>query len=115
MGIPDYGGGNEGSGNGGDTEVHNTETEHSRAIYCDTNDYGPMRAGHPAARSAGVLAVVGARHNIPGGGEETGGGVNDKIGDRVGGGVGHGTERCRGRREGVSGSERVNWSGAEDG
>ena len=49
------------------------------------------------------------------GGEETGGGVNNEIGDRVGGGVGQETERIRGRRGGVSGSERVKWSGLERG
>ena len=75
MGLTASGGGTEGSRTGGDTEVNNTEAEHGRAIYCDMTDYGPMRAGHSAARSAGVSAVVGAGQNRPGGGEETGGGV----------------------------------------
>ena len=48
------GGGTEGSGNGGDTDVRNTETEYCCAIYCDATDSGPMRAGHSEARSAGL-------------------------------------------------------------
>ena len=115
LGLPASGGGTGGSGARGDTEVNNTEAEHSRTIYCDATDSGPMRAGHPAAGSEGVSAVVGAGRNRPGGGDGTGGGVNDEIGDGVGGGVGRGTERGRGRRGGVSRSDRVKWSGAEDG
>ena len=91
------------------------EVEHSCAIYSDVTNSGTMRVGHSASRSAGVSSVVGAGGNRPGGGEETGGGVNDDIGDRVGGGVRRGTERGCGRRGGVSGSKRVKWSGAEDG
>ena len=72
-----------------------------------------MQAGHSTARSVGVSAVVGAGRNRPGGVDKTDGGVNDKIRDRVGGGVGRGTKRGRGRRGGVSGSERVKWSGME--
>ena len=61
-----------------------------------------------AARSAGVSEVVGAGRYRPGGGEETGGRINDKILDRVRGGVGRGVKRGSGRRRGgVSGSERV--------
>ena len=74
-----------------------------------------MRAGHSTARSAGVSAVVGAGQNKPGGGEETGGRINNVIGDGFGGGVGQGAEQGSGRTQGgVSGSERVKWSGAED-
>ena len=74
-----------------------------------------MRAGLLTARSEGVSAVVGVGRNIPGGGEETGDGVNDKIGDGVRGGVGRGTERGRGKRGGVSGSDQVKWIGIEQG
>ena len=116
LGIPTAGGGKEGSGNGGDTDIHNTEAEYGRAIYCDATDYGPMRAGHSAARSASVLAVVGAGRDRPGGSAETGGGIDDEVGDGVRGGVGRGAERDRGRRQGgVSGSERVQWIGVEQG
>ena len=59
--------------------------------------------------------MAGACRNRPGGGEETGGRVNYKIGDGVRGGVGRGTERGRGRRGGVSGSKRVKWSKIERG
>ena len=116
MGLPACDGGTGGSGARGDTEVNNTEAEHGCAIYCDAADSGPMQAGHSAARSAGVSAVVGSGRNRPGGGKETGGGVNNEIGDGVGGGVRRGTERgCWSRRGGVSGSERVKWSGMERG
>ena len=74
-----------------------------------------MQAGHSAARSEGVSEVVGAGRNRPGGGEETGVVVSDKIGDGVRGGVGRGTKRGRVRRGGVSGSEWVKWSGMERG
>ena len=67
-----------------------------------------------ATRSAGVSEVVGAGQDRPGGSAETGGGINDDIGDKVRGGVGRGAEWDRGRREGgVYGSEQVQWSGAE--
>ena len=58
---------------------------------------------------------MGAGQDIPEGGDETGGGVNDDIGDIFGGGVGRGTERGRGRRGGVSGSDRIKWSIMERG
>ena len=79
----------------------------------DATDSGPMQAGHSAAGSKDVLALVGAGRNKPGGGEETGGGVNDKIGDGVGGGVGRTTKRGHGRRVGVPDIKRVKWSGIE--
>ena len=59
------------------------------------------------------MVVVVAGRNRLGGGEETGSGDNDKIGDRFGGGVGHGIERGLGRRGGVSGIKWVKWSGME--
>ena len=77
-----------------------------------------MRAGHPAARSAGVSDLVGAGGDRPGGSAEKGGGVSDKIGngDGVIGGVDQGADQGRGRRRGgVSGSKRVQWSGVERG
>ena len=75
--IPTAGGGNEGGGNGGDTDIYYTEAEYGRAIYCDTADSGPMRAGHPAARSVVVSEVVGAGRDRPGGSAETFSGIND--------------------------------------
>ena len=44
-----------------------------------------------------------------------GSGDNEDIGDGFGGGVGHGIELGIGRIGGVSGSERVEWSGMERG
>ena len=61
------------------------------------------------------MAVVVTGRNRLGGGEETGGGDKDEIGAGFGGGVGRGIERELGRIGGVSGSERVEWSGADDG
>ena len=115
LGIPTAGGVTEGSRNGGDTDVYYTEAEYSCAIYFDADDSGPMREVHLASRSAGVLEVVGAGGDRPGGSAETGGGISDEIGDGVRGGVGRGSDRGRGRRRGgVSGSERVKWSRVED-
>ena len=115
MGLPTSGGGTEGSGNGGDTDIHNMGAEYGCAIYCDATDSGSMQAGHSAARSAGVSEVVGAGLNRPGGSKETGGGINNEIGDRVGGVFGQVAERgYRRRQEGVSGSKRVKWRGEED-
>ena len=63
MGLPASGGVTEESGNGGDTEVHNMEALQDNAIYCDTTDSVPMRAGHSVDSSAGVSAVVGEGQN----------------------------------------------------
>ena len=108
MVLPTAGGGTEGSGNGGDTDVYYREAEYGRAIYCDADNSGPMRAGHLAARSSGVLEVVEAGGNRPGGSAETGGGISDNIRDRVREEVGRGADQGRGRRRvGVSGRKRV--------
>ena len=71
------------------------EAEYGRTIYCDAADSGPMRVGHPAARRAGVLEVVGAGGDRPGESAETGGGISGEIGDVVIGGVGRGHGRRR--------------------
>ena len=78
--------------------IHYTEAEYGRAIYCDATDYGPMRAGQSAARSAGVSAVVRSGRDRPGGSAETGVGIDDEIGDGFRGGVGRGAEQDCGRR-----------------
>ena len=115
LGIPNAGGGKEGRRHGGDTEIHHTESEYGLTIYCDANDYRPMREGHPAARSAGVSEVVGAGRDRPGGSATTGGGIDDEIGNGLREGFGRADKRDRGRRRcGVYGSKRVQWSGAED-
>ena len=120
LGLPTAGGGTVGGGNGGDTDVYYTEAEYGRTIYCDANNSGPMRAGHPATRSAGVSEVVGAGRDRPGGRAEICGIISDKIGEGYGdgvrgGGIGWEADQGRGRRRGgVSGSKRVKWSRAED-
>ena len=48
-----------------------------------------------------------------GGGKEEGSEGNNGTGVRIGGGVGHGIKRGLRPRGGVSGSERVEWSGME--
>ena len=58
MDIPADGGNNEGDGNGGDTDLNYLEAEYGCTIHCDAVGYGPLRTGHPAARRAGVSAVV---------------------------------------------------------
>ena len=72
-----------------------------------------MQAVHSAARSVGVSAVVGAGQHRPVVAEGLCGGINKEIRDKVGGRVRQGNEHGRGRRGGVSGSERVQWSGME--
>ena len=119
LGLPTAGGGTEGGGYGGNTDVYYTEAKYSCAIYCDAADYGPMRVGHPEARIAGVLEVVGAGGNRPGGSEETGNGIR-KISETESeeedsnreptGAKGGGKEES----QGVSGSSEAEWSGAED-
>ena len=102
LGLPTAGGGAEGGGNGGDTDVYYTDAEYGHTIYCDTADYGPMRAGHLASRSAVVSEVLGAGGNRPVGSAETCGGVSDEIGDGVRGGeIGRGADWGHGRRRGV--------------
>ena len=59
MVLPFVGRSNEGDRDGSDTDINPTEAEYGRAIYCDTADSGPVRKGHPEARRAGSLAVVG--------------------------------------------------------
>ena len=77
-----------------------------------------MRTGHPAARRTGVSAVVGTDGDILEGSAVEGGGNSGGTGN--GGGSGFGargrTGRVHGRNRGggVSGSERVQWSGVED-
>ena len=68
-----------------------------------------------AARSKGVSTVVGIVRNRLVGVEETGGGDNNNIGAIFGGGRRRGIELGLSRIGGVSGSERVNWSGMERG
>ena len=116
MDIPAVGGNNEGEGNGGDKELNSVEAEYGRAIHCDAADYGPMRAGHPAARRAGVSTVLGTDGDIPVGSTREGGGNSGGNGNGSGFGVRGRSGRGRGRkmRGGVPGSERVQWSGAED-
>ena len=63
MVLPASGGVTEGSGDGGDTEVHNMEAEHDHVIYCDATDSGTMQAGHSEDSSVGVSEVVGEGRN----------------------------------------------------
>ena len=71
--IPAEGGNNKGYRNGGDTDLNSPEAEYRRAIHCDAVDSGPMRAGHPLDRRAGVLAVVGTDGDRPEGSARKGG------------------------------------------
>ena len=116
---PAVGGSNEGDRDGWDTDINPPEAEYGRAIHCDAADSGPVRTGHPAARRAVVLAVVGTDGDrIEGSAGEGGGGSSGGTGN--GGGFRFGvrgrTGRGRGsnRGGGVPGSEQVQWSGAED-
>ena len=96
LGIPTAGGGTEGGGNDGDTDINYLEAEYGHAIYCDAADSVPIQAGHPEARNAGVLAVVGAGGDRPGGSTEIGGSISGDIRDGFRGRVGRGHGRRRG-------------------
>ena len=118
MVLPAGGGSNEGDGDGWDSDVNPPEAEYDRAIYCNAADYGPVRTGQPAVRRAGILAVVGKDRDRTEGSAGEGSGSSGGTGN--GGGFGfrvrRRTVRGRGRNRGggVPGSERVQWSGAED-
>ena len=66
--------------------------------------------GSLGGRERSVSVVVGTGRNRLEGGKETGGEDNDKIGAGFGVGYGGGIERGIGRRGGISGSKRVDWS-----
>ena len=85
--IPTDGRNNEGDGNGGDTDLNYLEEEYGRAIHCDADNSGPMRAGHPAARRLGVLAVVGTDRDISEGSVREGGGSSGRNVNGCGFGV----------------------------
>ena len=114
--IPAVDGNNEGDQNGGDKDLNDPEAEYCRTIHCNAADYGPMRTGYPATRRAGVLAVVGTGGDIPEGSAREGGNNSGRNVNGSGFGVRGRAGRGRGRkrREGVLGSERVQWSGEED-
>ena len=103
--IPAAGGDNEGGKNGGYKDINSLESEYSCAIHCDAADSGPMRAGHPEARRAGVSAVVGTGRDRPEGSARKGGGSSSGNGTGVRGQAGR--SRGRRRRGGIPGSERV--------
>ena len=113
--IPTDGGNNEVDGNGGDTDLNSPEAEYGRAIHCNAADSGPMRAGHLAARRAGVSAVVGTYGDRPEGRAGEGGGSSGGNGNGSGFGVRGRAGQGRGRKRigGVPGSERVQWSEVE--
>ena len=62
--------------------MHNSDTEHGRAIYCDTSDSGAVLRGRATTGSMGIKAMVGAGGGKPG--CDTAGEGN---GSRDGGGV----------------------------
>ena len=88
LGIPASGGGTGGNEFQGNKEVGHKEAEHGRAVYCDATNYGTLRDIHSAAGSEGVSAVVRTVQYRLVGGKEAGGGGNDGIIVRIGGGVG---------------------------
>ena len=93
--IPAAGGGNERGGNGGDTDINSPEAEYGRTIYYDAADSGPMRAGHPADRRAGVSAVVRTDGDRSEGSARKGGGISggNIVGVRGQAGRGRGRRR----------------------
>ena len=113
--IPAAGGDNEGGRNGGDTDFNSPEAEYGCAIHCDAADFGPMQAGQPADRRAGVSVVVGIDGDRPEGSAREGGSSSGGNGNGFGVRGRAGQGRDRNRRGGVPGSERVQWSGVDQG
>ena len=57
--LPFVGRSDEGDKDGSDTDINPPEEEYGRAVYCDADNSGPMRKGHPEAMRAGSSEVVG--------------------------------------------------------
>ena len=57
--LPFVGGRDEGGRYCSDLDVNPPDAEYSRAIYCNTADYGPVQKGQPTAGRMGSLSVVG--------------------------------------------------------
>ena len=60
------GGGDEGGRVGGGGDMHNSDTEHDRAIYCDAVDSGSLLGGGATSRNRDIEAVVGSGGDKPG-------------------------------------------------
>ena len=65
---------NGGGGFLGDRGLHPKEIEHSRAIYCNATNYGPLGEVSEEAIGLGISEVVGARETLSSGREGAGGG-----------------------------------------
>ena len=57
-------------------DINSLEGEYGLTLYCDLADSGPMRAGHLAAKRAGVSEVVGTDGDRPCGRVIKGGGIS---------------------------------------
>ena len=72
--LPTAGCGDDGSGFGGDGDVHPPPPEYRRPVYCDSSDTGAISGGGATDGSAGDPTVVGAvRPQLWTGGREVGG------------------------------------------
>ena len=80
--YPPPGGGDDGGRVGGGGDMYNSDTEHSRAIYCDEASSGAVLGGGSKDGRYGIKTVVGA------GGNKLGWNMSgDRDGSRYGGGV----------------------------
>ena len=91
MGLPVPGGGDEEGGDRADLDVGPLEAEHSRAIYCNAANSGPVRGDSKTAGGTGPKEMVGADL------------------DRLEGG--QGKDSSKGRRSGGGGGARVDGLG----
>ena len=71
-------------GHTGVVDIRRPPTEHSRTIYCNTDNYGPVSGGGVSPRVKGVEAVMVS--GGPGSMGETDGGSYGRIGNRGEGG-----------------------------
>ena len=115
---------NEGGRDHGDSGIDPPEAEQGRAIYCDADDFGPVRGGSKTARGTGTKEMVGVDGDRLEGGQGKGGSNGRRSGGSGGSGVDGlglgvrgrhtGWNRGRHRGGGVPWSKRLQWSGAED-
>ena len=66
MGLNPPGGGDDGVRVGGGGDMHKSDTEHGRAIYCDEAGSEAVLGGGSTARGMDIKATVGVGGDTPG-------------------------------------------------
>ena len=79
MGLTPPGGGDEGLWVGGGGDMHKSDTEHRRAIYCDEAGSVAVLGGECTARGMDIKATMGVGGDKPGW-DTTGNGYGSRYG-----------------------------------